>query len=92
LLDDPYDAVRIIAYCSLRSMPAFARFTYDFLAPSSKRIADVGRLLDAWQRGRTPSDLRTDSALLFNADGSLKGDVVDRLLRRRDSRRVSLRE
>jgi hypothetical protein len=36
--------------------------------------------------------MRSESALLFNADGSLKGDAVNRLLRERDNRRVSLRE
>jgi hypothetical protein len=92
LLDDPYDAVRIIASRSLRSLPGFPAFTYDFLAPSTERVASVAGILDAWQRGRRPAGMRTDRALLFNADGSLNGDVVNRLLRQRDNRRVSLRE
>jgi hypothetical protein len=32
LLNDPYDAVRLISYRSLRSVPGFGGFTYDFIA------------------------------------------------------------
>jgi hypothetical protein len=92
LLDDPYDAVRIIAARSLRSLPGFPAFTYDFLVPSTERVTSVAGILNAWRRARRPAQMRTDSALLVNADGSLKGDVVNRLLRERDNRRVSLRE
>ncbi len=92
LLDDPYDAVRFIAYRSMRSLPGLTTFTYDFLAPSSKRLTDVASLLNVWQRARSPFDRLNDGALLFDADGSLKGDVLTRLVRQRDNRRVSPRE
>src|SRR4029079_17836216 len=51
LLDDPYDAVRTVAYRSLRSLPGMERFTYDFMAPHEQRLADVGRALTLWQDG-----------------------------------------
>jgi hypothetical protein len=92
LLDDPYDAVRIIAYRSLRTLPGLGGAAYDFMAPSTQRLTAIGSLLDVWQRTRSASGIRTDGALLFNADGSLKTDVLTRLVRQRDNRRVSLRE
>ena len=34
LLDDPYDAVRFVAARSMRTLPGFSGFTFDFIAPS----------------------------------------------------------
>jgi Cytochrome c7 and related cytochrome c/Cytochrome c554 and c-prime len=92
LLDDPYDAVRYIAYRSLRSVPGLGGVTYDFIAPSERRLADVAKALSLWQSMRRPSEIRADPALLFERDGSLNAERVKQLVRDRDNRRVSLRE
>lgn len=39
LLDDPYAAVRFVAQRSLRSLPGFGDFEYDFVAPKAEREA-----------------------------------------------------
>ena len=39
LLDDPYDAVRFIAGRSLRTLPGFEAFEYDFVAGPTTRAS-----------------------------------------------------
>jgi len=92
LLDDPYDAVRTVAYRSLRSLPGMERFTYDFMAPHVQRLADVGRALTLWQNGRHLPDAKLTGTVLYGADGALDAEVINRLAGQRDDRRVSLRE
>jgi len=93
LLDDPYDAVRFIAYQSLRSIPAYAGLARDHMAPRAQRLADVQRVLDGWQQMRRTDDPhQVDPALLFDSGGALLGDQITRLAGQRDDRRVNLRE
>jgi hypothetical protein len=91
LLEDPYDAVRFIASRSLGSLPGFADFDYDFVVPPSERFAATVRALETWRRVRK-ADSRTDAQLLFESDGSPNVDLITRLLRQRNDRRVVLRE
>ena len=70
--DDPYDAVRLIAFRSMRSLPGMSGFNGDFLAPASQRRADVVGILEMWRRAQASSSRRTDAALLLNPDGSFK--------------------
>jgi hypothetical protein len=92
LLDDPYDAVRFVAYGSLRSLSGMERFTYDVMAPHDQRLADVGRALALWQNNRRLPDGRLTSTMLYGGDGALDAEVIKRLASQRDDRRVSLRE
>src|SRR5262249_13933326 len=79
LLDDPYDAVRFVAYKSLRSLPAMNAFTYDFMAPHDRRLTDVGQALRLWQDHRqTPSRMLTP-ALLYDEAGNLNAELLNRL-------------
>jgi hypothetical protein len=92
LLDDPYEAVRFIAYRSLSGLPGFNGIAYDFVASPRQRFDAQLRTIDVW-RGRHSTNPQADAAtLLFNPDGTLRGDVVTRLLRARDHRRILLRE
>ena len=43
LLDDDYDAVRIVAYRALRSFPGFADFPFDYMADPSERETAIQR-------------------------------------------------
>ena len=93
LLDDPYDAVRFIAYRSLRSLPGFEAFPGDFLSPPARRQADAAAVLAQW--GRRPAAPRATgdlARLLIRADGTLDTAVLRRLLTLRDNRPVSLNE
>ena len=91
LLNDRYDAVRYIAYRSLRSLPDYDTYDYDYLATPQERIEQVLSVLQAWQAGPL-ARRRLDTELLVNADGSLKTDVMRQLFDRRDNRPLFLRE
>lgn len=93
LLEDPYDAVRFISHRSLRSVPGFTDFEYNFVAPASQRFADTVRALEQWREfvaGR--ADRRRDPELLFDSYGAPQLDTMERLLRERDGRPILLRE
>jgi hypothetical protein len=92
LFDDPYDAVRFIAYRSMRSLPGMQGFNGDFVALPAQRRRDIEAIVGAWRRMQATGRRRTDAALLFNPNGSIKLDVVNRLLSQQDRRPVRLNE
>ena len=91
LLTDSYDAVRYIAARSLDSLPGYERLGFDFVSAPDQRLAGRARALQIWRSSRAPG-ARTGSALLMNADGTFKADIIDRLIRERNNRRVVYRE
>jgi cytochrome c552 len=91
LLDDPYDAVRFIAGRSLRTLPEFRDFQYDFAAAPDHRRDSQRRVMAIWPRVRQQLPRATDERLLI-ANGDLNVDAVLRLLKERNNRRVLLRE
>ena len=91
LMHDPYEAVRYIAYRSLRSLPGYTAFNYDYLATQRERVDQVLPALRAWQAS-TQSRQRREPELLVDADGTLRTDVMRELFDLRDNRRLFLRE
>jgi len=91
LMNDPYEAIRFIAHRSLGTLPGFAGFAFDFTGPTKVRSAGVMKVMDIWRRSGSLAEARQAPALLLDADGSMKADVL-RLLRQRDQRRIDLRE
>jgi hypothetical protein len=92
LLNDSYDAVRYIASRSLKTLPGYETFTFDFVAPASERAANQRRALGLWRDSRERQGRRGDPTLLFNADGTFIADRIDRLSNQRNNRRVFYRE
>jgi hypothetical protein len=92
LLDDPYDAVRSVAYRSLRSLPRMDKLAYDFMSPHERRLSNAAEALALWQQHRGAWDAKWGSALLYGTDGTLNAEMINRLVSQRDDRRVSLRE
>ena len=91
LLNDPYDAIRIVAHRSLNSLPGFAEFEYDFLDPIQTRRAATERAVTAWRVGIDPT-VELSPQLLFKPDGSFREDLLLRLLRNRDSSPIVISE
>ena len=95
LLLDPYDANRWIAARSLRTLPGFADFEYDFLAPLPDRAAATQAVFARWseqQAARPDSERASDPKLLLNPDGTLRADEVAELAALRDDGRINLLE
>ena len=90
LMDDPYDAVRFIAYRSLRSLPGMGAVAYDSIASTEQRAAGTAAALRIWER--EAANRPTSSQLLFDSTGTLQADAVAALLLQRNNRPVNLRE
>jgi hypothetical protein len=92
LLNDPYDAVRYITGRSLRSLPGYEDFSYDFVAAPDARLAARRRALERWRDLRPSQGRRTDPQLLFTTGATFVETTINRLIAERDNRRVFYRE
>jgi len=92
LLNDPYEAVRLLASRSLRGLPGFEELKYDFLSPPNVQEQMVSKTTNLWRSTISSAIRRTDPELLLNPEGDIRFDLLDRLKRARDGRRMFLRE
>ncbi|HRI15801.1 MAG TPA: cytochrome c3 family protein [Verrucomicrobiota bacterium] len=90
LLADGYGPVRYVAARSLRTLPDFADFPFDFLASNSDREAARDRALKRWNRDAT--ELRPNPAILVNEAGRFDEAQAADLVRRQDQRPVTIQE
>jgi predicted CXXCH cytochrome family protein len=91
LLEDPYSVVRYIAHRSLRRLPGFEQFDYDFIGSTAERATARNRAMELWRRGTT-SPLRERPAVLLGNGGALNEPQAAALLRQRNDRRLELLE
>ncbi len=95
LLNDPYSAVRFIAYRSLRRLPGFETLRYDFVGKPEARRNASARMLSIWRaltaRDRV-SPKRDRLTVLIGSNGQLDIATVARLSQQRNDRTVDLRE
>ena len=92
LLGDEYAAVRYVAYRSLRTLPGFEDFSYDYVAPEEARFARKREARERWSRARVSGGSRR-AELLFDGDGRFAGGDLERLLAgRRDDDEMFLAE
>ena len=92
LLEDPYPAVRFIAYRSLRRHPGFADFDFDFIGSDDDLAAVRSRVLDRWSRVPGAPDSARDEATLVAPDGTIRAARFDALVKRRNDAQVDLKE
>jgi hypothetical protein len=91
LLDDPYEAVRWIGARSLRTLPGFSAFSYNFVAPPKDRQDAQLRVMTVWGRSLARPG-RSGAELLLTPELTVDVQQALRLLKTRDTRRVFLRE
>ena len=91
LLDDPYPAVRIVAYRSLIRLPQFSDFEYDLMGSAADRADARRRALEIWNASKE-SRQGGNSTVLVAPDGSIQEDRFEELSAKRDDRFVSLEE
>jgi len=92
LLEDRYDAVRYIAERSLRRLPGFHDFEYDFVGPPAQRAAAHQRALQIWARGQKPQGRPFTSPMLIDARGRVQQAPFERLWKQRDDRPMTINE
>jgi len=88
LLDDPYDAVRLVAERSLRAYPAFEHFKYDAVPSPDTRPWVAPSVWSAVPRTAG----RPRPELLRTAAGTFDEQAAAQLRKRRDDRPVNLFE
>ena len=91
-LDNPYDVVRYISARSLRRLPGYNDFAYDFVAKPPQRARARQRALEAWRAQSDRQAGRTGSEVLIDPDGSLRQNDIARLLSQRDDHPMELGE
>ena len=91
-LEDPYSAVRCVPYNSLRKIPEYSDFAYDFVGPESQRSDAKQRALQIWDRMRSQATIPPAPQIPLSANGTIQREVVDRLLSKRDNRPVEISE
>lgn len=90
-LDDPYAAVRFVAHRSLRTLPRFESFEYDFIAPRPERLAQQARARDLARAGvGTPG--APSPELPLDALGRIDPSFIAGLIAARDDRPIRISE
>ena len=92
LLSDPYDAVRFVSARSLQRLPGFTDFDYDFLAIPEKREMRRKQAVKLWNNLANTSAPPKGEATLIDSNGILQKELLERLLKKRNNRRVYLNE
>ncbi len=90
LLADPYAAVRHISHRSLKTLPQFGAFEFDYTADRAANQQGAVRAFKVWQR--TPKQTGDNETVLLTRDGNLASQEFTRLNRSRDNRQVLLAE
>jgi hypothetical protein len=89
LMTDDYDAVRLIAYRSIRRLPECRDLQFDPLAPGDQRTRITAKALNRWKE----KSARTHRPeLLLGPNGELLDDTFQQLFDERDHRAVILNE
>ena len=92
LLEDPYAVVRYIADRSLRQLPGFDDFTYDFLAAPPERAQARLDALQRWRAQSRDAALHGRGELLLDGAGDLDEDALASHLAARNDRPLELKE
>jgi len=91
LLRDPYAVNRQIAFRSLRTLPGFSDFAFDYIAPADQLGAKARAGVQAWLAASKHLD-RHGPHLLVDAQGRVDVEAHYQLLRKRDLTPVTIIE
>lgn len=91
LLEDDYEAVRMVAYRALRRIPGYEDVRYEVTGPRAERSRTADEVRKRWREAERPAT-PASAAVLLDANGALREDEFARLLKKRNRRAVSLLE
>jgi hypothetical protein len=89
---DRYDAVRFIAERSLRRLPGFHDFEYDFVGPPEQRAAAHQRALEIWASAQKSQERPFAAPMLIDGQGRVQQTLFERLWKQRDDRPMKINE
>jgi len=90
LMFDDYDAIRYIAYRSLKSIPGFEAIQYDHMRPQEERERVMQEVLAVWNA--TTEKRPTDAKLLYDSNGEIQNGTYESLRQLRDTRPILVTE
>ena len=91
LLEDPYSAVRYIAQRSLKRLPGFENFLFNYISPAQERSRARQRALEIWNAQSTTSTV-IRGPVLVTTNGVLQSERIATLLQQRNNRSMELLE
>ncbi|MDB6053911.1 MAG: c-type cytochrome precursor [Verrucomicrobiales bacterium] len=89
LMEDPYPAVRLIAARSLKRLPGFERFDYDYLGSPDELNLAGRKVMDAWAKQPRHQE---KSSVLLDSQGRVDVQQMQELLKKRNNRVMVLME
>jgi hypothetical protein len=92
LLTDPYAAVRFNAHRSLRQLPGFADFAYDYVGTLAARERARERARKQWEQLSAMPLEQTGRQVLITPDGHIQQDRLTHIIRQRDDRPMRIAE
>ena len=91
-LQDPYSAVRFVAWQSLKSLPGYADFEFDFTADETTRDQSRKEALLQWTPIGDAQPANRFDRLLLLPQGKINEEAVRRLIENQNNRRVEILE
>lgn len=91
-LSDPYAAVRFDAWKSLRTLPGFADFAFDYTANETGLEAAATDALRKWRDEVRRPGTNYPPTVSLDTDGRFRQEIFQRLLSQRDHSQVFLAE
>lgn len=92
LLKDPYSAVRYVAHRSLKRLPGYDGFGYDFVGSPEESARAEQNALALWHRQSAGQLDRVGEHILIAPSGTLQTESILRIARQRDNRWIELLE
>jgi predicted CXXCH cytochrome family protein len=92
LLEDPYSTVRYMARRSLRALPEFQDFEFDYIGPVANRALARQSAWTKWEQTHAQKLDRSGPEVLIRPDGQVDRAAWERLLRQRDEKSIYLQE
>ena len=91
-LNDPYPAVRFVAWKSLQSLPGFAGYKYDYTVNDDLQKEASARAYQKWWKEQRDPRFNYQWKTLLQPNGTFRQSEYERLLGERDNRKVNLLE
>jgi predicted CXXCH cytochrome family protein len=92
LLEDPYGVVRYVAENALRSLPGFTHLKFDFLSSKENLKKHTEQVVKQWSSLRKDFSQPANAKVLLLEGGAIDEVKVQEILRKRDNRKVVIKE